>query len=312
MTATLDTCIETVDCPLCERQEAYDVVIPAQYAPDVGASKLREIFSSSSDQPLLDQLVRCRRCQLVYTNPRVKEEIITASYSEAVDPTFLAQNEFRVQTFRRNFDRVLKHLSHRPDRSQKVLDVGCAGGAFPKAAHDLGFTVTGVEPSAWLCEQGRKLYGLDLRPGTLSDHPFSPESFHFVSYWDVLEHLPHPAAEIRLASGLLRKDGYLLANVPDYGSWACRLLGKRWPFYLSVHLIYFTRATMTALLRKNGFEVIRMQPYFQTLSLPYVLKRAGQIIKPFGWLEALANAAHLQKLPCQYNVGQTLFVARKK
>ena len=84
-----------------------------------------------------------------------------------------------------------------------VIDIGCAGGAFPKAADDLGFNVVGIEPSKYLCEWGKKEYGLDLRPGILDEHDFEKESFDVITLWDVVEHLIDPRVEIKKISNIL-------------------------------------------------------------------------------------------------------------
>jgi hypothetical protein len=110
---------------------------------------------------------------------------------------------------------------------------------------------------------------------------------------------------------LVKRDGLLLVNYPDFGSWMARLLGQRWPFLLSVHLLYYTRATITRQLLKAGFTPLRIQPHFQTLRLGYILKR----MEPYAGLSrpirSVIEWVGLGGLPITYNMGQTLVVARK-
>ena len=63
--------------------------------------KFKDAFRASSDHTLLDQLVRCPACSLVYINPRVSEDILLGGYSDAVDHEFVAQNPERIKTFTR-------------------------------------------------------------------------------------------------------------------------------------------------------------------------------------------------------------------
>src|SRR5262249_2095681 len=148
-----------------------------------------------------------------------------------------------------------------------------AGGAFLVAARDQGFAVTGIEPSRWLAESGRLQYGLDIRQGILTDGLFSDEAFDVVTLWDVIEHVARPAELLRLVQRVLKEDGLLLVNYPDIGSFMAGLLGSRWPFLLSVHLLYYTRKTMLRQLRRAGFTPLHIQPHFQSLKLEYILKR---------------------------------------
>jgi 2-polyprenyl-3-methyl-5-hydroxy-6-metoxy-1,4-benzoquinol methylase len=281
------------------------------YEKTIHLDDLLKTFRSSSDQGLLDQLVKCSDCEFTWLSPRVRSEIIMQGYEEAVDPTFNNQDKFRIKTFSRVFKSILNYLGHSSGRGLNVLDVGCAGGAFPKAAHDLGCSVTGIEPSKWLTEQGKAKYQLDIRQGLLSQQNLDPGTFDIVTLWDVIEHLTQPESELQRIRSLLKTDGTLIVNFPDVGSIACRLLGFKWPFFLNVHLFYFTRRTMGMLLEKNGFHVIKMAPFWQTLELRYVLRRASATFPVFGYIEKLADKAGLGSLALTYNIGQTLVIAKK-
>lgn len=154
-------------------------------------------------------------------------------------------------------------------------------------------------------------YGLDIRTGTLAEQEFPKASFDIVTLWDVLEHLSDPAGELQRVRALLKSDGLLIVNYPDFGSVASRLLGRKWPFLLSVHLTYFTRATARTFLEQQGFAVRDIRTHWQTLALGYVLRRAGNYFSLFGLLGRLIDAAGMGKLPLRYTIGQTLVVSRK-
>ena len=147
--------LEEIPCPACQAKE-YTVLQPPQYPSGLSNENLRAVYLASSDRVLMDQLVQCRSCSLVYLNPRIGQEIILSGYKNAVDPTFTGQNAQRIKTFKRSLSYILSRFEIKANLQTRVLDVGCAGGAFPKAASDLGFSVTGVEPSSWLAEQKKK------------------------------------------------------------------------------------------------------------------------------------------------------------
>lgn len=300
---------ESVVCAVCGADD-FNVLQAAKYPPQLTATDFLKMYHSSSDQILLDQVVQCRQCDLVYLNPRIRSDIILQAYSDAVDSTFIAQNPLRVRTFYRTLEKLKNELGLK--EKQKVLDIGCAGGAFLKAASDLGFKTTGVEPSRWLCEFGKKEYGLDLRPGVLADHKFEVDSFDLITMWDVIEHLTDPKKELSRIREILKPDALLVLNYPDVESWACRILGKKWPFYLGVHLIYFSPQTITRLLKESGYEVLSIRPFWQTLELGYVFQRASAYFSAFNWLKRLVSFLKMDKLPFTYNVGQTTVIARKR
>jgi 2-polyprenyl-3-methyl-5-hydroxy-6-metoxy-1,4-benzoquinol methylase len=299
-----------IACPLCGGDD-YSVLSPSQYPGDVTAEQLQQAFSASSDEKLMDQLVRCSGCALVYVNPRIDDALLVESYESAVDPAFIEQNPERIRTFSKLLKKTLPRVGYQPPPGARLLDVGCAGGAFLVAAREYGFTVTGVEPSRWLAESGRTQYGLDIRPGILSAGMFPDERFDVITLWDVIEHVTQPTELLGSIHRLLKPNGLLLVNYPDFGSWMARMLGQRWPFLLSVHLLYYTRATITLQLQRAGFKPVRIQPHFQSLKLGYVLKRMGPYVALSRPIRSIIEGVGLGNLPVTYNMGQTLVVARK-
>ena len=79
-----------------------------------------------------------------------------------------------------------------------------------------------------------------------------------------------------------------------------RSLGPRWPFWLSVHLLYYTRKTMTQQLTRAGLKVEWCQPCWQTLPTAGFPSRGGVhppdrlAHSPCGCPRAGQAAAHLQ------------------
>jgi SAM-dependent methyltransferase len=306
--AAPDTLFEAICCPVCGSNDS-DVKLRSKYPPEIGADEVKKMFRASSDHVLLDQVVRCRSCTMVYINPRIRRDLILSGYSDAVDPVFAAQNDSRVAAFRRTLRGVVRRSGIEP-RGKSVLDVGCAGGAFLVAAREVGFDPHGVEPSRWMAAFGRRTYDLDIRDGILEAGMFPEQSFDVVTLWDVIEHLPNPHETLTLIRGLLKPDGLLLVNYPDIASIAARALGSRWPFWLSVHLLYYTPATMSRQLERAGFSPLWRQAFWMTLPLGYVRERAAPYSKLLAPLPALARFFRVDRLPLSYNMGQTLFVSK--
>jgi 2-polyprenyl-3-methyl-5-hydroxy-6-metoxy-1,4-benzoquinol methylase len=310
MPAEISNFLCAIACPLCG-SDGYVVLVPSRYPENLTAEQLQQAFRASSDEKLMDQLVRCRDCDLVYVNPRIEDGLLVESYESAVDPAFIEQNQERIHTFSRLLKKILPRVGYEMRRGARLLDVGCAGGAFLVAARDYGFTVTGVEPSRWLAESGRAQYGLDIRQGILRPDLFPDQSFDVITMWDVIEHVTQPGEVLGSIHRMLKPDGLLLVNYPDYGSWMARMLGKRWPFLLSVHLLYYTRTTIARQLQRAGFTPIRMQPHFQALKLGYILKRMTPYVGLSRPIRTVVEGVGLGGLPVTYNMGQTLVVARK-
>jgi 2-polyprenyl-3-methyl-5-hydroxy-6-metoxy-1,4-benzoquinol methylase len=306
--------LETIACPLCSSWEG-DIVRTSQYHAGITVEELKTLYSASysasSAHVLMDQVVRCRSCSLVYVNPRPDPELILSSYSEAEDPTFVAQNGDRIKTFRRTIRRVLRGIGKTSGDGMRLLDIGCAGGAFLVAARDAGFEATGIEPSRWMADFGRSTYRLNIIDGILRPHMFPAGTFDIVTLWDVIEHVPDPHELLTLIYTLLKPGGWLVVNYPDIGTVAARMLGRRWPFWLSVHLLYYTRDTMQRQLKRACFEPKRLETFWQTLPLGYVVRRAAAYIRPLALLTPVLDALRLSGLACTYNMGQTLVISQR-
>ena len=299
---------ESVPCAVCGADD-FAVVVPSRRDPSREID-LATVFRSSGDEPLQDQMVRCTSCGLHYVRPRLRWELILEGYRGGTDENFVSQVAFRERTFRGCL-RKLEKVARPP--GPRVLDVGAAGGSFLAMARERGYEPLGCEPSTWMCAFARDRYGLALHPGTIFDMDVARGSIDLLTLWDVIEHTPDPAAVLRRAHDLLSPQGVLVMSWPDYASLAARLLGPRWPFLLTVHLYYFTPATMTRLLEATGFRPLGYQPHVQTLEFGYVAMRAAPYLGPLaGALRGSVRALGLERLPLSYWVGQTMVVARKK
>ena len=98
------------------------------------------------------------------------------------------------------------------------LDIGCGPGAFVAHTSRIPrFATFGTDISADAITAARKrapeatlaVAGADARP-------WPPDSFHFGSALDVLEHVPDPAGALDALASMLTSDGVLLAVMPVY------------------------------------------------------------------------------------------------
>jgi len=298
--------LEHVSCNLCGADDAATI-----YEARESGGQRRDIlrtFRASSDEMLVDRLVRCRRCGLEYISPRPPAAAVVAAYSEGADPVYVSQLEGREQTFAA----AVAHIESLRPGPGRLLDVGTASGSFLAAARARGWEVDGCEPNRWLAQWGSRYYGLHIRPGEIFDQDFAPASFDVGTLWDVVEHTPDPTRVIKHVAALLKPGGLLVVNYPDRGSWLARLLGRKWPFLSSVHFYYFTRRTIARLLEAHGFEIVQMRPHVQWLQIDYLLTRAEVVsATPARVLRRIARALGQAKRQAPYWIGQTFVAARK-
>ncbi len=216
-------------------------------------------------------IVRCNVCGLVYANPRFDSAVVRDSYSVVEDPTYVEEREGRVLTFSRNLKPFEKLIAPN-SASRRLLDVGCHIGVMVELAQQRGWEAWGVEPSTWASEQARAR-GLHVITGTLDTAQVPAEYFDVVTLWDVVEHLTDPAAELRNVRHVLKPGGIFAIHTIDIESLFARLMGKRWPWLMEMHLYYFSPRTLAKLLEQNGYQLISSHAQGRFLRLGYFATR---------------------------------------
>jgi len=216
-------------------------------------------------------IVRCNVCRLVYANPRWDSNVVRDSYSVVEDPTYVEEREGRVLTFSRNLQPFEKLVAPNSN-TRRLLDVGCHIGVMVELAQARHWEAWGIEPSTWAAEQARAR-GLHVITGTLASAEIPADYFDVVTMWDVIEHLTDPAAELRNVHRVLKPGGIFAIHTIDIESWFARLMGKRWPWLMEMHLYYFSPRTLGKMLVQTGYQVIHSSAQGRFLRLGYFATR---------------------------------------
>lgn len=148
----------------------------------------------------------------------------------------------------------------------KVLELGCSHGSFVALMTQAGYEATGVEMSPWVVEFGQKTFEVPIHVGPIENLDFPPQSSDVIVLMDVLEHLPDPVATMSRCMELLKPDGFLLIQTPEFEE-SMRyesLVDKSSPFLEMLkadeHLYLFSRKSVTKLLKQIGAEHIYFEP----------------------------------------------------
>ena len=132
-----------------------------------------------------------------------------------------------------------------------LLDVGCGNGELLRTFGTMAprWSLVGTE----LDDRHRStVEGIE---GVRAFHTLSPDQvpgqFELITMVHVLEHVPEPRDFLKILADRLTPDGVIVAQVPDYG---------QNPFDLLVadHCTHFTLATIDALVRRAGYDVLHV------------------------------------------------------
>lgn len=255
-------------------------------------------------------IVRCRRCGFVYANPRPNDTEVLDLYNAVEDPLYVAERAGRILTFEHHL-RPMEAFTGKAD-GRLLLDVGAYTGVFVEIAAQHGWNAWGLEPSAWAVEQARA-QGLQMILGTLDEAEITVGPFDVITMWDVIEHVTDPLGTLRAAWDLLTPGGTLVVHTMDLDSLFARVMGKRWPWFMEMHLTYFTRTTLQLMLEKAGFTVAWMGAQGRYLHAGYLASRVTALFPPLGRpLEWIIGSTRLQNLPIRINLGDLFTTYARK
>lgn len=155
---------------------------------------------------------QCRNCGLIFSDPQPIPESISDHYgmppedywTTLVPPDFMAGE---IATAKRL-------LAFR--EGMTALDIGAGRGEGIKALLAAGFDAYGLEPSQPFYDRAVKEIGTDrLKQATVEQADYPPESFDFITFGAVLEHLYSPRLALDRAMGWLKPGGIIHAEVPS-------------------------------------------------------------------------------------------------
>ncbi|GIX49578.1 MAG: hypothetical protein KatS3mg131_3789 [Candidatus Tectimicrobiota bacterium] len=232
----------------------------------------------ASDEELLVtkkgfRVVRCRRCRLVYVNPRPQAEALAVLYNaapeghgavagEAVHP---GHERYKM----RKFQRAVAFIRAYQPQARHVFDLGCARGAFLALAASQGWVPYGSDVNPHFVAALQRQYGprVQLQQGTRLAFPDA--AFDVVTLFDTIEHLPAPLATLHEVRRVLRPGGLCVITTPNveglFPRCTYRFLGRTlgaWEHPTPpAHLYQFAPHTLRALLDRAGLPPVAMRTF---------------------------------------------------
>jgi 2-polyprenyl-3-methyl-5-hydroxy-6-metoxy-1,4-benzoquinol methylase len=218
----------------------------------------------NSKEKSVFNLVECKTCGLVYLNPRPTKEEINEYYppwyhsraeKEIVDieKTMIWGIPWR-EAMQKKAKPILRHK-----KEGRILDIGCGDGSLLKFMKELGWETHGIDFNEGSANYAREVLGLDVFAGRLEEVSCPEDFFDIIILFHVLEHLPDPLKTLERVRPLLKEDGVLLIEVPNFASFEARVFRSRWiGIAAPVHLHQFAPHTLEAMLKSAGFNTIEL------------------------------------------------------
>jgi SAM-dependent methyltransferase len=316
-----------MEVPRAHRASSGDVESPAAAAPQTSATgstaspRACVLCGATAARLLFERfgypVVRCRRCGLEYCGAMFSTAAVLEYYSEGYfqgAPDRRGYHDYAGDEplVKRSLGHKLRLLERWVRPPGRLLDIGCATGYFMELAEARGWTVCGLEASAYAAS-GAARRGRRVARG-VTPAAFASGAFHAVTMWDVLEHLPDPVDALREVARALAPGGVLGLSTGRVDSLLARLRGRRSRIYNPPqHLVFFSRATLERALRETGFRVLGIGTDHKIVSLRYVLHLQASLAPTSWWLPAARWALRLPvnpALPVWIPDNMTVFAQR--
>jgi SAM-dependent methyltransferase len=205
----------------------------------------------------------CENCRAAVLNPAPIEasSFYPTNYLSAEEGSQPAAKPFDIEKWYRYnqyaYDfRLLENATGQSIGSvSSYVDIGCGSGERVTFASDSGchqsFGVDKFDFAKSKSKQEAKIINseiLDFKP---------KDKFQVASLFHVLEHLDNPHETLaHIKNRVLKEDGYLIIQVPNYGSFESRIFKSRW-FGLDAprHYWHFNEKALRLLLQESGYKV---------------------------------------------------------
>jgi len=151
-----------------------------------------------------------------------------------------------------------------------ILDIGAGNGTLCAELHSRGYETIGVEYDEVGCSLAREahpeieFFNLGVQDDPAEIMTGGRAGFDLVVSTEVIEHLYSPQLLPRFARRCLKPGGHLLVTTPYHGylkNLVLSIFGKWDPHFCALweggHIKFWSRDSLTTLLRDEGFEVVK-------------------------------------------------------
>lgn len=201
-------------------------------------------------------VLECQNCTFNFLPWYYRKDISYEGYkNDAVLEQIRKGNDWlKVQRHLLRFDFIKKYQP-----SGKLFDLGVGWGHFLLAGKQLGYDIYGIEISKNPYIYAHDDLGLPVDHIDFFAMDKPKESFDLITMWDVLEHIDAADSFVEKCSFLTKKGGYIVIQVPQIDSFFAKRQKEKWNMMGLDHVNYFSKKTITQILAKHNYEVVKIK-----------------------------------------------------
>lgn len=251
---------------------------------------------------------KCSRCGLIYANPQPVPFDLQDHYGVPPEDYWKPEYfQYDAHYFSQELATLRQLMTIQP--GMKAMDIGAGLGKCMLSLAGAGFDAYGFEGSESFHQRALERMKIDpskLKQGTMENVSYEPETFDFITFGAVLEHLYDPAQSIAKAVTWLKPGGIMHIEVPSSRYLISRLINTYYkliatnyvtnlsPMHEPYHLFEFGLRSFEEHAQKTGYTIVLRKYYVCSMApfprflhplLSYVMEKTGTGMQLAVWLK---------------------------
>jgi 2-polyprenyl-3-methyl-5-hydroxy-6-metoxy-1,4-benzoquinol methylase len=234
---------------------------------------------------------KCTNCNLIYSNPQPIPFDIQDHYGTP------PEDYWKPEYFNWSTDHFLPQINEAKvllnfEKGMTALDIGAGLGKDMLALENSGFNTFGLEPSIPFYERAISMMKIDpskLKLGTIEQLSYNKNSFDFITFGAVFEHLYEPSKCLEKTLEWLKPNGVIHIEVPSsqwlipsFINFYFKLIGTNFvtnlsPMHPPFHLYEFDIKSFQELGKRLNFSIAKNQ--YNVCTIYYIPKLFHPILK---------------------------------
>lgn len=257
---------EESNCNFCKKNTTDNKIMGLRLNKSQG-------FNPKNKTGIAVTIIRCKNCSLIYSSPQPIPLNIQDHYGIPPE-NYWTKEYFKVDDhyFSDQIKTAKKLINF--ENGMKALDIGAGIGKCMISLEKNGFDASGIEPSVTFREKAIELMNIDsekIKLGMIEEVEYQEESFDFITFGAVLEHLYNPAEAIEKTLKWLKPNGVIQIEVPS-SKWLIpkffnlyfRLRGTNYvtnlsPMHEPFHMYEFDLKSFKELSKSLNFEIAQYE-----------------------------------------------------
>ena len=210
-------------------------------------------------------IVECTNCGVARTSPRPTAEGLAETYDQEYY-SYQAPNlegvgnKIKILAMQQSNPILYPYvIPFQIPSDASICDVGCGSGqwlglmrkAYPQAK------LHGFEINQDTAKVAADVARADVRSGDFFENGWESNQFDFITFWDVLEHVPEPTKVLQEVERLLKPNGLAVIIVPNFDCVYSKVFKQFWWALLyDQHLHHFTPQSIDRLVRTTTLEPV--------------------------------------------------------